>query len=141
MTLAQAKDHRRWMLPVQGYPQTLAYCEDALMAHIEKIYKEFEEDRPSKRRTRTNMVTSGTEIPSFRSFMDVMAYLKTNTKNIKGNPLTFDFEGEEVKISLKGKAYYSKRDNTPDLSFEDNGRFCKLLYNYKHLLQDAMNEV
>ncbi len=138
MTLNQAKDNKRWMLPVQGYPQTLAYCEDALLAHIEKIYKDFEEDRPSKRRVRSNLVSGEWVIPNFRSFMDVMEWMKTNTKNKKGTALTFDFEGEEVKISLKGKAYYSKRDTTPDLSFEDNGRLFKLLYNYKHLIQNAM---
>ncbi len=139
MTRQQAKDPRRWMCPLVGYPQDLAYSHDALIAHIDKIYDEFEADRPSKRRTRTNIVTNGDTIPEFRSFMDVMNYVKTNTLNKQGKALTFDFEGDEVKISLQGKAYYSRRDNTPDLSFEDNSRFFKLLYNYKHLMVDAYN--
>ena len=139
MTIKQASDPRRWMIPLQGYPQTKAYCEDALIAHIEKIYKEFEEDRPSKRRSRTNTVLNGDAIPQFRSFMDVMEYLKTHTKNKSGGALTFEFNNEEVKMSTKGKAYYSQRDNTPDLSFEDNGQLMKLLFNYRHLLTSAIN--
>ncbi len=137
MTLQQALKKENYMKPIKGF-ETLAFCEEALIIHIKQIFKEFDEDRPSKRRVRTNMVTPATGLPQFRSYMDVMEWFKTNTLNSKGKPLTFEFENEEVKISLKGKAYYNKRDTTPDLSFEENQAFLKLLFNYKHLIEKAI---
>ncbi len=137
MTLPQALRRENYMKPIRG-TEELAFSEQSLIVHIKQIFKEFEEDRPSKRRVRTNMVTPDAGLPTFRSYMDVKEWFMTNTVDQHGKPLTFTHDGEEIKISLKGKPYYSRRDGTPDLSFEENQVFLKLLFNYKYLLEAAI---
>ena len=110
----------------------------ALKLHIKRIFEDFEKERPSARRSVSRkLYCPPVGLPDFRSYMDVLKWIKTNTQNAKGTALTFEFEGEEVKISTHGKAYYSKRAGAPDLSFEENTAFMKLLYNFKHLILDA----
>ena len=140
MTEAQALREDNFMKPIRGFDDEKAFCKSALMQHIKNIYKDFDNERPSARRTsRKNMVIPNKGIPNFRSYMDVKTFLeKVNTGN-DGKPLSFQFEDKTVKVSSFGKPYYHDLDSMPDLSFEDSGRFYKTLYNYKFLLEEAIN--
>ena len=137
MTLQNALREQHYMKEIRGFDE-VAFSKQALIIHIKQIFKEFEEERPSKRRVQTNLVIPETGLPKFRSYMDVLEFFKTNTRDRHGNALTFEFEGKTVKVSLKGELYYSTKDGTPDMGFDDSQRFLKTLYNYKHLLEAAI---
>ena len=140
MTINQALDRRNYMKPIRGFDNTLAFCEEALIQHIKNIYKDFENERPSARKkTRTNFIIPDKGVPSFRSYMDVREFLQTRTTSESGKALTFTFEDQEVKISKFGKPYFSSKNGTPDLTFDECGRFYKTLYNYKFMLEEAIS--
>ncbi len=137
MTLSQALRKENYMKPIRG-TEELAFSEQSLIILIKQIFNDFESDKPSKRRVRTNIVVTKGEIPSFRSYMDVKSWLEVNNTNKSGKPLAFKFEEETVKISSFGKPYYHDKDSMPDLTFDDCGRFYKTLYNFKFMLEDAL---
>lgn len=138
MTEAQALREDNFMKPIRGFDNELAFCKTALLQHIKNIYKDFEEDKPSKRRVRTNMVTPDKGLPNFRSYMDVREFLLTTNTNKKGQALTFNIDGKEIKISTFGKPYFSTKDGSPDLTFDECGLFYKTLFNYKFMLEESL---
>jgi len=139
MTLQQALREDNFMKPIRGFENEKVLCKEALIQHIRNIYSDFEKERPSKKnRTPRNFVIPDKGIPEFRSYMDVREFLLTKTIDSKGKALTFNFEDKIVKISTKGVPYWANKNGTPDLSFTDAGRFFKTLYNYKFLLEEAI---